>query len=102
STIDLLVGNGIGDQQIEVPDLIGMTVSEARSYLSTNNIELGAIITMGDIGDTSNAYISKQKPSRFAENTETGEPIINKIRPGEIMDIWISTTPPLRDTADAQ
>ena len=102
SVIDLLVGNGIGDQEMEVPDLVGMTVSEARGYLSTNNIELGAIIGLGEISDTATAYISKQKPERFAQNADTGEPIINKIRPGEIVDIWISITPPLRDTTTTQ
>ena len=99
STIDLVIGNGLGDVEMEVPDLVGMTVSEARSYLSTNSIELGAVIAMGTISDTSNAYISSQKPPRYSDNTAEGEPqVINKIRAGEIVDIWISSTPPVRDT----
>ena len=99
SSIDLVIGNGLGEEQMEVPDLVGMTVSEARSYLSTNNIELGAIIAMGSISDTSNAYIRSQKPPRYSETNAAGEPpVINKIRAGEIIDIWISTTQPVIDT----
>lgn len=97
SSIDLLIGNGLGDAQMDVPDLIGMTVDEARSYLSGNNIELGAIIALDGITDTATAYITRQKPDKYAE-TADGQVIINKIRAGQIMDVWISATAPAIDT----
>ncbi len=97
SSIDLLIGNGLGDQEIDVPDLIGMTVSEAQSYLSGNNIELGAVIAESPINDTATAYIISQKPDKYSD-IAPGERIRNKIRAGQIMDVWISTTPPVIDT----
>ena len=97
SSIDLVIGNGLGEDQINVPELVGMTINEARSYLSSNNIELGSIIALDEIPDTASAFITKQKPDTYFEN-EDGEIIINKIRPGQIMDVWISTAQPIIDT----
>ncbi len=97
STVDLLIGNGLGDAQMDVPDLVGMTVAEARSYLKSNDIELGAIITLNGITDTASAYIIKQKPEKFVDNGN-GEITPNKIRAGQIMDVWISLNPPVIDT----
>jgi beta-lactam-binding protein with PASTA domain len=97
SKIGLVIGNGIGQETINVPDLIGMTVSEARSYLSNSRIELGAIVPLGQVTDTENAYIARQNPEPYSE-IAAGESVRNKISPGQIMDIWISSTPPVKDT----
>jgi len=97
TAIDLVIGNGIGNNDMDVPDLVGMTVEQARSLLSGNNISLGAILAMDALTDTASAFIVKQSPepkSMIAEGTI----VENKIRPGEIMDIWISLNPPVKDT----
>lgn len=93
SKIDLVIGNGLGNQSINVPDLYGMTVKEARDYLSSHHIELGAIIPEGQVTDTENAFITKQNPQTYSVIAE-GVTSPNKIRAGQIMDIWISVTPP--------
>jgi beta-lactam-binding protein with PASTA domain len=101
SKINLVIGNGIGQETMNVPDLIGMTVVEARSYLSNSSIELGAIIPLGEVTDTENAYIARQNPEPYSE-IAAGESVRNKISPGQIMDIWISSTPPVKDSTSTQ
>jgi len=101
SSIGLVIGNGIGQETMNVPDLIGMTVAEARSYLSNSNIELGAVIPLGQVTDTENAYIARQNPQPYSE-IAAGESVRNKIRPGQIMDIWISSVPPVKDSTSIQ
>jgi beta-lactam-binding protein with PASTA domain len=101
SKISLVIGNGVGQETMNVPDLIGMTVTEARSYLSNSSIELGAIIPLGQVTDTENAYIARQNPQPYSE-IAAGESVRNKIGPGQIMDVWISSTPPAKDTTSIQ
>jgi beta-lactam-binding protein with PASTA domain len=96
SHIDLVIGNGVGQAVMNVPDLTGMTVAQARDYLSSSNIELGSIIADNSVTDTESAFIIKQNPSPYSELA--GEMVTNKIRPGQIMDIWISAAPPVRDS----
>ncbi len=97
TSIELVIGNGIGNRSINVPDLVGMTVAEARDFLSSNNIELGAIIPLDNVTNPEDSYIIRQKPEKYSKIAE-GESIINKIRPGQIMDVWVSTEPPANDS----
>ncbi|MEP6512269.1 MAG: PASTA domain-containing protein [Parafilimonas sp.] len=97
SVISFVLGSGIGNEQFNVPDLIGMTVDEARSYLSSQNIGLGAILVNDFIKDTAFAFIVKQSPAT-SSLIATGEKITNKISPGQLMDVWISMNPPVKDS----
>jgi len=101
SAIDFVLGNGLGQTQLAVPDLVGLTVSQAKEYLSGDNIGVGVIIPEGVVTDTADAYIIKQNPEPVSE-LATGETVHNRIRPGQLMDIWISTTPPVKDTSAIQ
>ena len=97
SAIDLVLGNGLGETQLTVPDLVGLTVSQAKDYLSGDAIGIGVIIANGTVADTTSAYIVKQNPEPTTD-LPTGEKAINHIRAGQLMDIWISMTPPVKDT----
>ena len=85
SSITLIVGGGLDDQQMLVPSLIGLTFAEAKSYLQENGISLGAVIADG-IRDSANAYVVKQNPERFDEEHR---PIY--IQSGQVMDLYLST-----------
>lgn len=99
SAISLVLGNGEGEDELNVPDLVGMTVSDARLYLSNKNLNISAVLTDGAVvSDTANAFITKQSPLPFS-TLSPGEIVANKIRPGQLIDIWISTTPPVKDTS---
>jgi beta-lactam-binding protein with PASTA domain len=101
TAIDFVLGNGLGNTELTVPDLVGFTVSQAKDYLSGDNIGLGVIIATSAIQDTANAYIVKQNPEPETQ-LPNGETAHNHIRPGQLMDVWISVAPPIRDTTDVQ
>jgi eukaryotic-like serine/threonine-protein kinase len=98
AAIDLVLGNGLGNTELTVPDLIGLTVSQAKEYLSGDNIGIGVILADGAVADTANAYIVKQNPETTTQ-LSSGDNVPNHIRPGQLMDIWISTTPPTKDSS---
>lgn len=98
SAISFVLGNGVGEDELNVPDLTGMTVADARLYLSNKGLNISAIITDGaSISDTAAAYIIKQSPVAFS-TLAPGQIVANKIRPGQLIDIWISTVAPQRDS----
>lgn len=100
SAISLVLGNGEGEDELNVPDLVGMTVSEARLYLSNKNLSISAVMATEPINDTANAYISRQSPLPFS-TLSPGEIVANKIRPGQLIDIWISNTAPQKSNNDS-
>lgn len=93
SAIDLVIGGGVEQKQILVPDLVGLTVSEAKAILDSNGIVLASIIANENIADTANAFIVKQNP-----DTRDFQGMPLTIQPGQTMDIWIQRDRPLRDS----
>ncbi len=86
SEIDLIVGQGLSSEQTSVPDLIGLTLDEARQYLNSGtNLTIGAIIcdeTILTQTDSIMAIIYKQTPA-----AEEGA----LIRQGSSLNVWLST-----------
>ncbi|MFT4154133.1 PASTA domain-containing protein [Parafilimonas sp.] len=101
TAIDLVLGNGLGDTQLAVPSLVGLTVSQAKEYLSGDNIGIGVVLTDGAVADTANAYIVRQNPEPTTL-LPSGETVNNRIRAGQMMDIWISAVPPGKDSTTPQ
>ncbi len=98
SAIDLVVGNGLNLEPILVPDLLGLTYSEASMILQQNGITLGALLADPGVTDTANAFIWKQNPQKL---NELNEPEF--IQPGQLMDLWISIERKVqRDTTTLQ
>ena len=87
SKITLVVAGGLEDKQMMVPDLVGLTYSQAKAYLEENRISLGATIPYpgNTIRDTAAAFVYKQNPERFNEEKQP-----NYIRSGQLMDLYIS------------
>jgi beta-lactam-binding protein with PASTA domain len=99
SVISFVLGSGVGGGDIDVPDLVGLTLHEAKAYLSTININLGAVVASGAIKDSSLAFVIKQSPNYIAaEAGINGEKVINKIKQGQVVDLYISDTAPVKDT----
>lgn len=97
STIDFVLGDGIGNSMLNVPDVIGMTYEEGKNYILSNKLNVGSIIALDDVGDTINAFIVKTNPARFAETTP-GNKTINKMRIGQLLDLYLSKTAPVKDS----
>lgn len=103
STISFVLGSGVGGSDIPVPDLVGMTLLEARTYLATVNVNIGSIVATDAVKDSAAAFIVKQSPTVLSDVLgPTGQKVPNKIRQGQVMDIYISSIAPVRDSTAAQ
>jgi eukaryotic-like serine/threonine-protein kinase len=101
STIDFVLGAGLGDKEMVVPDLAGMTYGEAKSYLNSRNINIGSTPSIGGkITDTANAYIAKQDPEPTSFMND-GSVVSNFIRPGQLITLWLSAKKISRSGVDS-
>ncbi len=87
SKINLVLGGGLEDMRIPVPNITGITYREAKLVLGENGIGLGALIMEPGVKDTLGAYIIKQNPPKFDEENK-----LLYIQSGQVMDIWLSKT----------
>lgn len=85
SRVDLVIGSGLADQKIMVPDLLGMTLAEAKLVLEQNGLGLAAVIPDAGTKDTLAAFVFKQNPPRFTEDNQAVY-----IQSGQLMDLWVS------------
>ena len=85
SRITLIIGSGLGGEQMMVPNLLNMTFKDAKTYLEGNGISFGAVIADSDVKDTANAFIYKQSPERFDDEKKP-----RYIQSGQLMDVWLS------------
>jgi beta-lactam-binding protein with PASTA domain len=95
--ISLVLGNGVGQNQFAVPDLTGLTLLQAKTLLESNGLIVGAVIADPQVRDTMNAFIYKQSPPRYDDEKK-----LLHIRPGQMMDVWLSLQRPVTDSARIQ
>ena len=84
SSIDLVLGDGIGSVVTEVPPLVGLTVIEAKAVLEAVHIPMGELIADGPIKDTMQAFIYNQDPMYGS---------LGKLNEGNTVKLFISDTP---------
>jgi len=97
STIDFVLGSGVGSEEMNVPaNVIGMTLNQAKQYLGSLNIGIGAI-SPSEMAGNGEAYVYKTNPPAFNETTP-GQRTNNKIRPGQLLDLFVSVEKPVTDT----
>ena len=87
STISLVLGSGVSHIFLSVPDLYGMTYQEAKNQLDSLGISAVLVPDPG-VRDTMSAFVYRQNPERFNEERR-----VNRIRPGQLIDIWLSLEP---------
>lgn len=87
SKIDLVVGIGFGNSEMNVPDVIGMTGEEGIIILNGNGL-IPIVVYDGEITDTASAIIYKQTPAPFNELN-----VQNRIKEGDVIDIRIMQNP---------
>lgn len=81
TAVDLVIGIYNVDSLVAIPNLVGLTIEEARFYLSETALYLGRINYQGTIADTTRALVIRQFPE--AEEDE----MINTM---SFVDIWVS------------
>src|SRR5688500_17647818 len=63
SRIDLVVGDGLGQTDIDVPNLIGLTLTEAKFVLDGVGLNLGAVVPDNSVdGSQGDAIVYRQVP----------------------------------------
>ncbi|WP_026898289.1 PASTA domain-containing protein [Daejeonella oryzae] len=63
SRISLVLGDGMGASEVDLPNLLGLNLNEARLSLLGSSLNLGSITYEGILTDTLNARITKQFPA---------------------------------------
>ncbi|MFN3488136.1 MAG: penicillin-binding protein, partial [Emticicia sp.] len=83
STVVFVVGDGLGDQMVEIPNLVGMAADEAEILVSGQNLVLSKRY-VGAVEGFADGTIVKQRP------TTEG----NKIHIGDVIDVEIAGDAP--------
>lgn len=94
SPIALVIGSGVSAQEMSVPKLVGLTYEEARMLLTAQGLILGSVIVDPLVQDTAGAFVYRQNPP-----TKDDQGRRFQIRPGQMMDIWLSKDRPVIDSA---
>ncbi|MCO5232832.1 MAG: PASTA domain-containing protein [Chitinophagales bacterium] len=85
SVVDLILGDGLGSMDVEIPDLIGLTVMEAMAVLDAVQLSVGQINAQDDVSDQMNAYVYFQQP-------EYGSTL--KVSPGDPVNLYVTKSIP--------
>ncbi len=96
TVINFVLGSGEGMGDIEVPQLVGLTFEAGKMMLQTMNINLGAVVAVTPITDSAAAFIIRQSPAALSDSLDiSGFKLPNKMKPGQLMDLFISNTAPV-------
>jgi len=93
SSISLVIGKGVGIEDMAVPKLVGLTYREGRFLLEGQGLIVGSVIPDPLVKDTGMAFIYRQSPQA---KTEDGFKV--RIRPGQMIDVWLSIDKPVTDS----
>ncbi|MBS1567694.1 MAG: PASTA domain-containing protein [Bacteroidetes bacterium] len=96
STVSLVLGAGISDESMAVPNLIGMTYSDAKVLMEGLGLEIGSPVPDKDVTDTNNAFIYWQSPSHLNEEHQ-----VQGIHRGQLIDIRLGKEKPVKDSTAA-
>lgn len=86
SIVDLHVGDGLGNTEFEVPNVVGMPLDEASVLLVGQRLQIGNIIYQPGSSEPEGTVL-RQRP--FAT-------VGAKIREGELVDLWVAGSDPLQ------
>ena len=79
--VDLEVGDGLGNQEFEVPNLVNMPEDEARTLLAGQHLEVGEVFKQpAEQGQTPGTVV-RQRPVSAPGAT---------IRMGQLVDLWVA------------
>ena len=82
SRIDLVLGDGLGASEVDIPNLLGLNLNEARLSLLGSSLILGEVTYEGIVSDTLSAKIIKQFPAMSDS--------LNKVSIGTHIDIVLT------------
>jgi eukaryotic-like serine/threonine-protein kinase len=80
STIDLVLGDGLGSVDVPVPDLNGLTRGEALFVLKGSSLNIGRVYFDSGVRDSTNARVYRQEPDPSNEEV---------LKQGEAVNIYL-------------
>ena len=86
SRIDLVLGSGLTNEDMAVPDMVGMTYAEAKTLMESYGLSFGSVVPRPGITDTASAFIYEQRPGRYNDERK-----VNRIRSGQMIDVFLQT-----------
>jgi len=100
SKVDLVIGDGLGETEFPVPNVVGLPLDEAELIIKGSELLIG-IVTYDYNSREEIGTVLRQTPSIRAGKVKKGvEPFspaddrpINMIRAGEVVDLWVSGNP---------
>ncbi len=96
TTISLVLGEGVGAEEIAVPDLFGMNFEEAVTLIEGSGFIVGVVVPDVTPIDTVSAFVSRQYPERFSPDG-----VINRLRRGQMIDLRITPNRPEKNADGA-
>jgi eukaryotic-like serine/threonine-protein kinase len=94
SAIDFVLGSGVGDDEFDVPSVVGITYAQAKAQLLAAGLNVAALIVDDDVRDTSRAIIYKQNPPPTSPLPDGLGRQTNRIRVGQSIDLWLGSKMP--------
>jgi beta-lactam-binding protein with PASTA domain len=64
SKLDLVIGNGAGASEVEIPDLVNQDLDAAKFAIKGAGLSIGTITYEGAITDSSNLVVTQQFPAK--------------------------------------
>lgn len=71
SRVDLVLGDGQGASEVDIPQLVNLDLDEARFALKNSGLTMGDITYQGAITDSANLVIVSQTPARTDSTSKT-------------------------------
>ncbi len=96
TTISLVLGEGVGAEEIPVPDLFGMNFEEAVTLIEASGFIVGVVVPDVTPIDTAAAFVFRQHPERFSPDG-----VINRLRRGQMIDMRITPNRPEKNPEGA-
>jgi beta-lactam-binding protein with PASTA domain len=93
--IDLVLSDGVGQTEFDVPALVGLSLSEAETVIRGSDLEVGNI-QYDSNSDEPIGTVIRQNPEPYSgtkSKEDTDDRIRNKIKTGQMIDLWVSGTP---------
>lgn len=77
SKVDLILGDGAGASEVDIPDLVNQDLDAARFVIKNSGLTVGTVTYQGTITDSSNVVVVSQMPMKTdsASKTSIGTPI---------------------------
>jgi eukaryotic-like serine/threonine-protein kinase len=85
STVDLVVGDGLGNAEFQMPNVVGMPADEATTLLVGAGLQIGAVQYIAAPHGEADGTVVRQRPVAIPGA---------KIKVGELVDIWVVGSDP--------